>query len=65
MELILEYAESLEVRDFISARDIMKGNIKLNMAFVANLFNNYPSLDWEVWIIWLMHQPNAAAAPIA
>ena len=48
MELILEYAERLEVREFVSARDIMKGNTKLNLAFVAHLFNNYPSLDWEV-----------------
>ena len=25
----------------------MNGNPKLNLAFVANLFNNYPALDLE------------------
>ena len=26
-------------------QDVVKGNDKLNLAFVANLFNNYPGLD--------------------
>ena len=28
-------------------QDIVGGNSKLNLAFVAHLFNNYPALDLE------------------
>ena len=28
-------------------QDIVEGNPKLNLAFVANLFNNFPALDLE------------------
>ena len=32
---------------FIFQQDIVDGNPKLNLAFVANLFNNFPALDLE------------------
>ena len=32
-------------RTFISPSDVTEGVYKLNLAFVANLFNNHPSLD--------------------
>ena len=29
----------------MTAKDVVKGHEKLNLAFVANLFNNHPGLD--------------------
>ena len=51
-ELMLQQAEKLGCRSFISPQDVTEGVYKLNLAFVANLFNNHPSLDkpdidWE------------------
>ncbi len=42
---MLNEADKLKVKEFISASDVVNGNTKLNMAFVANLFNTYPALD--------------------
>lgn len=36
---------SLNILDF--SQDIVSGNPKLNLAFVANLFNNFPALELE------------------
>jgi len=44
-ELFLKEAESVECRKFVDANAIVKGNQKLNLAFVATLFNAYPSLE--------------------
>ncbi|EGT32888.1 hypothetical protein CAEBREN_08893 [Caenorhabditis brenneri] len=41
---MLKEAEKLDSREFISAQDVVGGNHKLNMAFVANLFNKHPNL---------------------
>ena len=38
-------ADKIGCRAFITKKDVVKGNAKLNLAFVANLFNNYPGLD--------------------
>ena len=38
-------ADRLGCRAFVTPRDIVNGHEKLNMAFVANLFNNHPKLD--------------------
>jgi len=51
-ELMLQQADKLGCRSFISPADVTEGVYKLNLAFVANLFNNHPSLDkpdidWE------------------
>jgi len=43
-ELVLELADRLGCRKFVTAQDIVDGNPKLNLAFVATLFKNYPSL---------------------
>ncbi|XP_061548906.1 plastin-2 [Phycodurus eques] len=43
-ELMLEQAEKLGCRQFVTATDVVRGNPKLNLAFVANLFNKYPAL---------------------
>jgi len=43
-ELVLQNAEKLECRKFVRPTDIVKGNAKLNLAFVANLFNTWPAL---------------------
>ena len=32
---------------FFKFQDVVEGNYKLNMAFVANLFNMYPGLNEE------------------
>ncbi len=35
----------IDCRAFVTASDVVAGVEKLNLAFVANLFNNYPALD--------------------
>ena len=44
-ELMLQEADKLGCRSFVSAADVVSGNDKLNLAFVANLFNHYPNLE--------------------
>ncbi|XP_062295724.1 plastin-1-like [Scomber scombrus] len=43
-ELMLQQAARLDCRQFVSPHDVTSGNSKLNLAFVANLFNMYPAL---------------------
>ncbi|XP_061774135.1 plastin-2 isoform X2 [Nerophis ophidion] len=43
-ECMLEQADKLGCRQFVMATDVVRGNPKLNLAFVANLFNKYPAL---------------------
>uniref|UniRef100_A0A8C9VMI3 Plastin-3 n=1 Tax=Scleropages formosus TaxID=113540 RepID=A0A8C9VMI3_SCLFO len=43
-EYMLEQADHLGCRQFVTPADVVSGNPKLNLAFVANLFNKYPSL---------------------
>ena len=40
-------ADKLGCRSFISPKDVVEGIYKLNLAFVANLFNKYPALDLD------------------
>jgi len=44
-ERMLQEAEKIECRAFVEPNDVVRGNYKLNLAFVANLFNMYPALD--------------------
>lgn len=44
-EKMLKEADKLNAREFVTPNDVVQGNQKLNMAFVANLFNTYPALD--------------------
>ncbi|KAK2154859.1 hypothetical protein LSH36_255g00034 [Paralvinella palmiformis] len=44
-ERMLQEADKIECRSFVSPRDVVSGNYKLNLAFVANLFNTYPALE--------------------
>uniref|UniRef100_A0A672PCW2 Calponin-homology (CH) domain-containing protein n=1 Tax=Sinocyclocheilus grahami TaxID=75366 RepID=A0A672PCW2_SINGR len=37
-------ADRLGCRQFVTATDVVRGNPKLNLAYVANLFNKYPAL---------------------
>ena len=41
----LDQADKLDCRSFVSPQDIVSGVEKLNLAFVANLFNNFPALE--------------------
>jgi len=43
--MMLIEADKIGCRSFVTANDIVKGVSKLNLAFVANLFNNHPMLD--------------------
>uniref|UniRef100_G3T2F5 Plastin 1 n=1 Tax=Loxodonta africana TaxID=9785 RepID=G3T2F5_LOXAF len=43
-EFMLQQADKLGCRQFVTPADVVSGNPKLNLAFVANLFNTYPSL---------------------
>jgi len=44
-EMMLEQADKLHCRQFVTPKDVVKGNDKLNLAFVANLFNMHPGLE--------------------
>ncbi|KAK5897484.1 hypothetical protein CesoFtcFv8_010543 [Champsocephalus esox] len=43
-ECMLKQADRLGCRQFVTATDVVSGNSKLNMAFVATLFNKHPAL---------------------
>ncbi|XP_032836204.2 plastin-3-like [Petromyzon marinus] len=43
-EAMLQQAERLGCRQFVTPVDVVRGNPKLNVAFVANLFNRHPAL---------------------
>ncbi|XP_066505375.1 plastin-3 [Hoplias malabaricus] len=43
-EAMLQQADCLGCRQFVTPADVVSGNPKLNLAFVANLFNKYPAL---------------------
>ncbi|KAE8131423.1 calponin homology domain-containing protein [Aspergillus pseudotamarii] len=44
-ELVLANADKLGCRKFLTPTSLVAGNPKLNLAFVANLFNTIPGLD--------------------
>ncbi|XP_011298474.1 plastin-2 isoform X1 [Fopius arisanus] len=44
-EIMLQQAGKIGCRSFVTPSDVVNGIYKLNLAFVANLFNNYPGLD--------------------
>ncbi|KNE96511.1 fimbrin [Puccinia striiformis f. sp. tritici PST-78] len=44
-EEVLQNAEKIGCRKFLTSKSILAGNPKLNLAFVANLFNTYPGLE--------------------
>ncbi|CAL1545073.1 unnamed protein product [Lymnaea stagnalis] len=44
-EAMLREASKIDCRSFVGPNDVVEGNAKLNLAFVANLFNNYPALE--------------------
>ncbi|VDL58903.1 unnamed protein product [Hymenolepis diminuta] len=43
--MVLQNAEKLDCRVFVQPKDIINGSMKLNLAFLANLFNTNPALD--------------------
>jgi plastin-1 len=44
-EQVLSNAEKLDCRKFLTPTSLVAGNPKLNLAFVANLFNTHPGLE--------------------
>ncbi|KAJ5473652.1 hypothetical protein N7475_003218 [Penicillium sp. IBT 31633x] len=44
-EQVLQNADTLDCRKFLTPASLVAGNPKLNLAFVANLFNTHPGLD--------------------
>ncbi|ESO00625.1 hypothetical protein HELRODRAFT_82785 [Helobdella robusta] len=44
-EKMLNEADKINCRAFISAKDVVRGFYRLNLAFVANLFNKHPKLE--------------------
>jgi plastin-1 len=43
-EQVLDNADKIGCRRFLTPNSLVGGNPKLNLAFVANLFNNHPGL---------------------
>lgn len=44
-EVMLQQAAKLKCRSFVTPQDVVSGVYKLNLAFVANLFNQMPGLE--------------------
>lgn len=44
-EIMLQQADKLGCRSFITPNEVVNGVYKLNVAFLANLFNKYPALE--------------------
>jgi len=44
-EMVLENADKIDCKKFLRPPDIVNGHPRLNLAFVANLFNHYPGLE--------------------
>jgi len=44
-DMVVNNARKIDCAKFVKPRDIVAGNPKLNMAFVANLFNTLPGLE--------------------
>jgi len=44
-ELMLQEANKIECRKFVGPKEIVKGNQRLNLAFVATIFNTRPGLE--------------------
>lgn len=44
-EAMLGNADKIGCRKFVRAGDVVRGNAKLNLAYVAHLFNTYPGLE--------------------
>eukprot|EP00999_Lentomonas_sp_LEN2_P000702 NODE_169_length_2013_cov_82.082715_g145_i0.p1 GENE.NODE_169_length_2013_cov_82.082715_g145_i0~~NODE_169_length_2013_cov_82.082715_g145_i0.p1 ORF type:complete len:468 (+),score=165.70 NODE_169_length_2013_cov_82.082715_g145_i0:157-1560(+) len=42
---MLAEADKINCKKFVRANDVVKGNQKLNLAFVANMFNMHPALE--------------------
>lgn len=42
---MLKEADKMDCRAFVTPNDVANGVYKLNLAFVANLFNTWPALD--------------------
>jgi len=43
-EVMLQQADKMGCREFVTAQDVKNGHQRLNLAFVANLFNKFPGL---------------------
>lgn len=43
-EAMLQQAEAIDCRKYVSAHAVLAGNPRLNLAFVAHLFNRHPGL---------------------
>ncbi|KAI9352096.1 calponin homology domain-containing protein [Obelidium mucronatum] len=44
-EQVLQNSDRMHCRKYLSVKTLLEGNAKLNFAFVANLFNNWPGLE--------------------
>lgn len=44
-EMVLDNADRIECRKYLTPKALVAGNPKLNLAFVAHLFNTHPGLD--------------------
>ena len=42
---VLNNADKIGCRKYLTAKSLVAGNPKLNLAFVANLFNTWPGLE--------------------
>ena len=50
-EVMLQQADKLGCRSFVQPQDVVNGIYKLNLAFVANLFNKHPGLHADPSVV--------------
>ena len=58
-EHMLMQADRLGCKQFVTATDVVTGNAKLNMAFMATLFNKHPALTKPENQDWTLESKNA------
>lgn len=62
-DCLLKQADLLGCRQFVTATDIVTGNAKLNLAFVATLFTKHPALTKPENQDWNLESKHADPAP--
>lgn len=53
--MVLEQAEKLNCKRYITPNDIVEGSPNLNLAFVAQIFQHRSDMIWPIIFIFLFH----------
>lgn len=53
--LVLEQAEKLDCKRFVTEKDIVEGSTNLNLAFVAHIFQHRYCTTFNMWFCKFLH----------